>query len=521
MWCAIAATSFATKDSTTPPPAVKLNLLQAIQLALKNNRSIHVDSYSPQIARAEVLESKGVFDPTLSFSRGRSDEDFPTPGDPLSYQSTRVDDYSLGLNGLLPTGTSYRLAGTANNTRGTSNGFADIYTSHAGISVTQPLLRGFGFSSNLIEVRVAAAGLKISEWNFRQTIIDTVTQVTLAYSDLLLAHEQLVIARRSQELAASLVDGNERRFAAGGISENQVIQARARAAAREETIVAADRNVRESDNRLRALLGESSFPGDGPLLGIESISEPPTLPASMMDAAESLRKALASRPDYQAAQANLTREQLRDGYARSQLMPSIDVVLNYGYNGLDSNFDRSRRMVEDSDYRGYSAGVVVTMPLTFTRERGRARIARLSREQAEADLGRLKQEIALAVANARGRIDAAQRRVEANQRAVDLANRALDDEIKKLHAGASTTFVVLQLQENLTQVASSLHRSKADQRVAEALYERELGVTLERNGIRATAGDRTTENAAYRAKGHLPQQVSSRQPSNFSSVETR
>ena len=135
-------------------------------------------------------------------------------------------------------------------------------------------------------------------------------------------------------------------------------------------------------------------------------------------------------------------------------------------------------MVKDYDNRSYSAGVVVKLPLTFAEGRGRARSARLQLRQSEADLTRLEQDIAVTIASAAGQIETTRQRVAANRAASDLAKQALDAEIKKLRAGTSSTFVVLNLQEQLIQAENSLYNALADERRAHAIYDRELGRTL-------------------------------------------
>jgi outer membrane protein TolC len=116
--------------------------------------------------------------------------------------------------------------------------------------------------------------------------------------------------------------------------------------------------------------------------------------------------------------------------------------------------------------------------------RGRARAAKLSLRQTEADLSRLEQDIAVAVTAAAGQIETTGQRVAATLNAYELAKQALDAEQKRFRAGTSTTFFVLQLQEQLSAVESGYYRALADQRRAIANYQRELGTTLAKYNIK-------------------------------------
>jgi outer membrane protein len=455
--------------------AAPLTLDEAIARALRQNQRIKVSSFERGIARANVLTSYGRFDPALTFRRKYTESELPVSSNPIVSQITKTDDYSLALEGATPWGLSYSLGATARNERGTSNSFSNDFLTFGGVAVTQPLLRGFGFGSNLAELRIAKANRGISDWDYRQTVIDTVTNTIFAYEGLAEARANLRIAVRSRDLAAQLVSDNERRNRVGALSDADVTQARARVANREEQILVARRSTRDVENNLRELMGESLLTTDGPGLEIEALAlTPPVTP----DGATDLRHAFELRPDYQAAKLGIVIRRASDSQAHNQLLPRVDFVGSFGYNGESSNFAASRTQVRDQDHRAYSAGVVVSIPLTFADGRGRARAARLALQQSEADMVRIEQDIAVRVTAAIGQLETTAQRVEASTRAYQLAQQALDAEQKRFKAGTSSTFILLQLQEQLSSVESNQVRAIADARRALATYERETGTTL-------------------------------------------
>ena len=272
-----------------------LTLDDAIRLALENNQRIKVSAFGPQIARANVLAEYGRFDPALTFNRSYGETETPgTVLPPGSRALTQTDNYSLTLDGLLPWGLNYSIGTTAENQRGTFNTFTDNYATFGGVTVTQPLLRGFGFGANLAGLRIAKANRGISDWQHRQTVIDTVTNVIVAFNNLQQARDNVRIARLSRDLAAHLLDENENRHRVGANSDAEVTQARAQVANREESILLAERSVRDVENQLRLLIGQTSFPVDGPSFEIAELA-----PAAdvTVDAAADAKKALDLRPD--------------------------------------------------------------------------------------------------------------------------------------------------------------------------------------------------------------------------------
>jgi len=467
-------------------PAVSLSnpltLDDAVRLALERNQRIKVSAFSRGISRANLLAEYGHFEPSLTFQRNYSEDRTPVSSNPLGNatpvninQLTQVDNYRASLDGVMPWGLSYSLGASAQNQRGTFNSFSNQFVTFGGLSVTQPLLRGFGFGPTLANLRIAKANRGISDWDHRQTVIDTVTNVIFAYNNVLQARENVRIARLSRDLAMQLLDQNEKRFKVGFSADADVTQARARAATREESILFAERGEQNAENQLRQLTGETVFSAAGPALDLTPL--PPAAPFAVEPAAD-LKKAYELRPDFQAARLGLVIHRTTEMLAHNSLLPRVDFVGSYGYAGLDRDFAASRRQVSAEDNRSYTAGVVVNVPLGFTEGRARARAARLSLRQSEADLARLEQDIAVSVARAAGQIETTRRRVAANRAAYDLAKQALDAELKKLRAGTSSTFVVLNLQGELIGAEISFYNSLADQRRAHAAYDRELGRTL-------------------------------------------
>ena len=454
-----------------------LTLDDAIRLALENNQRIKVSAYGPQIARANVLAEYGAFDPALSF--GRSSGETESPGlivPPAQRAVTSLDTYSASLDGLTPWGLNYSLGATASNANGPATGYADAYATFAGVTVTQPLLRGFGFGANLAGLRIAKANRGISDWQHRQTVIDTVTNVVLVYINLQQARENLRIAQFSLDLATQQARENEKRHRVGSNSDADVTQAQASVANREEAVLIYRRTVHTIENQLRLLTGETVFTVDGPAL---AIAELPPAPDLTVDAAADLKAAYEMRPDYQASRLGLTVNRASEALARNQLLPRLDFVGTYGYGGLDPSFPAARAQVRDQDARVYSVGVQVRVPLFFAEGRGRARAARLTRQQSEADLVRFEEDIAVSVAAAAGQIETTRQRVAATRRAFDLQQQVLANEQKKFKAGTSDTRFVLQEQQQLAFVQNSYVGALADQRRAHALYDREIGRTLE------------------------------------------
>lgn len=480
---ALALPAIAQSPLPAAADAEKITLEEAIQRALAKNYSIKVQGFDSSISSSLVTQAWGKFDPVLSANYSYSTSSTPATIDanqvlisPASIVDT--DSYGANIGGLLPWGMTYQLGGTSANTRGSFNAYADSFSTFAGISGTQPLLRNFGLGPTLASIRIAQANRGISRWQFRQAVMDTITNVIFAYYDLDFFYANLRSAVRSKELAVQLLEENRKRFKVGSMSEYDVTSAESRAATREEGILIAQQQVRDAENALKRLITDDKTTG---LLARRiTIEPPPTAPVVVVDASADFPRALVNRPDYQQAKLVLQRADINRRLQLNQLLPRIDLVGSYGYTGNGITFQGSTEQLRSQDFRSYSFGVVASIPLTFTTERGRYRAAKMQERQAEAQLAQIEQGIVVQIGNAAGQVETAQKRVQATRRARELAQSTLDSEVKRLRAGASTTFFVSQQQEILSGAEVREANALSDYAKALAEYDRQLGVTVEK-----------------------------------------
>lgn len=464
-----------------------LTLGAAVRLALSRNHVVRIEELGRPLAKAGVTEAWGQFDPRLSGSYGESLAETPLApfgagSGARGFVGERVDKTTLGLEGVLPWGTGYRLGADTWKLRNQGTGFTstDGTTAWAGVSVTQPLLRGFGPAS-FARVRVARTNLSLSEWEFRSVLMSTVTRTIAACAELEFAEARVTIARRSLEMAQQLRKENARREELGAMSEYDVLSAEARVASREETLQQAERGLVYAGNALLALVARSGAEvGAGGAPRVAALALPGPLQGTR---AEDLRDALAKRPDYRQAELLRKRGSLEKGEALNQLLPRVDLVASYGRNALAGDVAGARADLRSREFESWSTGVQVSVPLGSFAERGRHRAAGLRLRQAELRLEKLEQDIALEIADVAARYDSAHKRVSSAERARQLNQRALEAELKKLRAGTGTTFNVLYQQDQLNQAELTEAYARADLIRAAADYDQATGRTLETHGV--------------------------------------
>ena len=458
----------------------KIDLSTAVELALGRNFTIRVEEFGPKIASESLKQSKGRFDPVFETRYIASEDDNPQSVDPftnLPDSFTVKDDLlSIGFEGLLPWGTTYQFEFESDNRRGSFNDFEDAFSTFAGFTFTQPLLRNFGLKSNRSQIRVARRDYRISEWSFRQSLIDVITDTVFAYNDLYFARQNLKVAERSRDLAERLYSDNLKRVEAGFMAPLDIVVAEARVAIRDERLIRAKRVFLNRKNLFKQLITDEI--GDLPKLDI-SIEAPPTPAPPDIDVDRDYAFALKNRPDYRQAVLGLEKREIEQMRDRNLALPTLDFIGRYGLRGLDDTLGSSLGILRSETNQAYTVGAFFRIPITNREGRFRRTAATLAFNRSELDLKRFEQFILVEIDNAARRIETDRLRIKAAARARELTARSLEAEEKKLRVGTSTTFFVLELQEDLENAAISEIATITDYNKAVAEYYRQLGSTLD------------------------------------------
>ena len=455
--------------ASTPTP-IHLTLRKAIQLAIENNLAIKVAEFNPDIADARITAELGVFDPSLILDATHHSVHSASG-------ETETGDFGIGIGGTSLYGTDYNvgLANTATRYR--------QYSTGAQFAITQPLLRGFGSDVNLASLRIARNNRQISEWEFKQGIINVVTQTVFVYNELYSALRTHEAATHSRDLALELCKEEKARAEIGVKIELDVITAQAEAAAREEAVLLAKNNIETYERLLKQLITSDTKT----LLQTRvSIEPPPTAAIGRLDVEAGLREALTTRPDYQQALVALQTRHINVVTARNEALPRLDLFGSLKLLGLDSNDIVNSLRFFDSNTRNpqnWSVGALLSIPIGNRTAKGRLTAARLLDAQALVTLKQLEQTIIVDVANAAGEVETSRQRIDSTNEALRLAKESLSAGEKRHAAGSATTFEVLQLQKAMTEAAAALIRAEADYRKALSEYDRQTGTTLRRNVI--------------------------------------
>lgn len=511
-----------------------LTLREALAMALENNKDIEVARHNVKIAEFDFTGAQGVYDPKLSsqtyFERIETPISSFLSGGVNGFTNNSDLTANARLEGQTPMfGGNYRLDFSSIR-QTTDNQFVPLspqYPTALTFNYTQPLLRGLKFDSNRRQIEIARKNLSLTDAQFRQRAIETITSVQRAYWDLVFALRNLQVQKDAVRDSRAQLEHNQRLVTEGSLAPIDVVAAEAQVAGFEQSLFSALEEVSRSENNLKNLIAVnrqadlwnlSVVPTDSVDLAPPQISLP-----------EALKAAMDNRPELQ--QATVAREinQIDQKYFREQTKPGIDLVGSYGMVGLagllsstainpitSSNialrdrvnllsefaglqplpittsqfspdliggYGKSLGNLAANRYSNFRVGVQINLPL-----RNRTAEAQLGRSLVEGQRittqrEQLEQSIQVDVRNALQAV----RSAEARLRAAGIARRASEQqyqsEQRKLDAGQSTVFLVLERQTALTTARGNELRAQTDLNKSIAELQRATGNALTTNDI--------------------------------------
>ena len=399
------------------------------------------------------------------------------------------------------------LTGAFNSSRLDSNNARTDYNPYTsgslGLTLTQPLLQGFGIATNRRYISIAKNNLKISNEAFRQQLIDTLASVVRLYWDLVSLNEDVRVKREALALSEKLLQDNQAQVEVGTLAPIEVKRAQAEVARSRQDLANSTGLVLQQELILKTILTRrgTADPLVSSLRVVPSdrIQVPPQEP--VREASRLVRQAISNRPDLAQAQLQITNSELTLKGSRNAILPELDLVATVQNSGLAGSFNTiaplagsGPRMPDPTfiggggsflgqifahDYPNYFIGINLNLPL-----RNRVAQSDLIRDEIQLRQTRVRyqqmeNQIRLEVENALLNLQRARASYDASVETRQLQEEALDSEQQRYQVGASTTYMVIQYQRDLAQARTTEVVAQGNYAKAIAALERSTGQTLD------------------------------------------
>ena len=399
------------------------------------------------------------------------------------------------------------------------------------MSITQPLLNGFGLGVNTRNIRIAKNNRKIADWVFAQQAITTITNTTNAYWELAFARENVKVQQQAVAVAQKLYEDNKKQLEIGSMAPLDVTRAESELATDNQNLIVAQTVQLQDEQILKNAISKDPLAGN--LINIEIIpTDRPKQPAVIENPSfeDSVKEAFAKRPELQEEVYNLKNAAIdvrathnallptaslsaywqSVGLAGNSAIPGTQVLASSGVpivnangtpvliggneifaasvttpsTGTKSNgFTDAQSQIFHNDFPEYAVQLNLTLPLRNRSAQADNARAILVQRQLETQMQQLKNAALLDVRNSYIALTQGRAQVQAASKARELQQQTFDAEQKKYQLGASTVYNVILTQRDLITAQGTEIRALANLEEAKASYERALGRTLEVNNV--------------------------------------
>ena len=484
---------------------VPLSLEDAVAIALERNLGLKVENLRLEESEWGLFGEYGIYDLTLTGRLSALDETSPAASNLDGAEVRQFDQQqlNLGLRQLTPIGGTVGVQW--NNLRQETNSTFSLLNPSYGVdfdfTYDQPLLRDRGRLATQRRILVAQNNYDISRETFERQVITTVSQAKQRYWDLVDAQLQLEVDEEALQLAERLHEQNQVRVDVGTLPQLELVQSEAGVAQRREAVIASTAAVQNAEDALRRLL---DLEDDLWSVPIKTTTDPEMEEVSI-DLEAGIASALEHRPEITTQLLQVENLRVDEDYFRNQRMPRLDLAVTYGYNGLggdvtqrdfvtgeilgtaEGGYSDALDQITGMDFEGWAAALNLLMPLQNRSAEAAEAMASIGRERGEAELADLEAEITAEVRRTARLVETAAALIDSTTASRRLAEENLNAEQKRFDNGLSTSFQVLEIQEDLSQARSRQAFAITAYRKALVEYLRVTGRLLEQSGVELAA----------------------------------
>jgi outer membrane protein TolC len=461
--------------------------------------------------------------------------------------TTTNTTYSLSpaLNKSFELGGGNYTLNFANSHTNTSSTFSFInpyYSSNLSLTFTQPLLRNRSIDNSRRQIRIQKKRLEQSDADFRLRTISVITSVQQAYWELVFALRDQQNQLANLNLSRENLKVVEAQIAVGVKAPLERAEVQTELANRESALLVSVQNVSIAENNLKQLIfKDSSAPEWSAQVTPTDTPKFDSAPVNLIDA---LKEARANRPELRRLRLQNDINQVDLKFFKNQTKPQIDIQSTLATTGLagtdvsgalpagtlvpiisgDPTLNANAfllQQIRDIQLRagfplatvptiaalggppadligGYgkdlsnlfsfktrniTVGVAFQIPLRNRTAEANLAGARIQGEQLQASLRSQDQIIEVDVRNAAQAVETARLRVLSAREARTNAEMQLEGEQRLYQVGRSTTFLLFQRENALTNARAAELRAETDYNKALADLQRATSTTLRANNV--------------------------------------
>jgi outer membrane protein TolC len=443
----------------------QLSLREAILLALRYNPNIQNAELDRIVQRYQLRLAYNEFELQYALGGAAAIEKSRYSGVGSTTNKSFIASPEVNLKTPLGTQAGISIDNNVSN--------YNSYTPVLNLSVTQPLLRGFGKQANEANLANAIDNEWLNKLNLQQAVTAQVTQVITAYRTLILSGNNLQNQRLQLMEAQKSFELNKKQIAAGQLEPTGNIQQSYQIESLNLMVEQAENDFKLAAQDLLQTIGldpqmHLSVPSD---VTIDKIVVP--------NLQQSIEQALKHNTQYLAQQMLLRADERAYAVAKNQQLWQLDLSGNLQTGAVNSLDGRGGLpALYNGRNTNQTARLTLTVPINDINRRSQLISAKVKLEQDRLNLIAMRRALQTTITNTINNIQSLAKRYQLAEKQVKLAAQSYELEKKKQQAGISSSLDVNDTQNQLIQAQSGLIDAKIAYLNQLSTLDQILGTTL-------------------------------------------
>ena len=367
------------------------------------------------------------------------------------------------------------------------------------VTLTQPVLRGFGSSVNYRYIHIANIDRNISRLLFEQQVLETIYGASRIYFDLVSLGENIAVQQDSLNAARKLQSDEAAQVEFGTLAPIELVRANALVSSSQFSLAQAQGLYRTQEVILRTLI---TRPGS-PVFSAAFTEIVPTDTIVVPDAMDSIpvgdliQQGLARRPDLAQSALQVKTGQINASASRNQALPQLNVYANVQTRGV------AEQPFEQLGSQGtalpilplafatgglrvstiYQAGIQLNLPIRNRLAESDAARDAIQVRQVQARTEKLEDQIREDIENAQIAVETSFAAYQAARASRGYQQQLLQADRDRVEFGQSTPLQVVQDTAFLSQARATEIAARSNYQKARIELDHQLGDLLEKNGI--------------------------------------
>ena len=470
---------------------IDLSIKDLIKEVVKRNPNILFDKIQGDILDSQIAYEDAMFTPQFYVNLTHQDSNTPNNTETtlsrgyLSTYSEKTNNIEVGMTGVLPSGAKWNTSLKSNDKQ---SNVIDKYKEYdtefddsVEISVSQPLLKGYGSEITKSKYHLAKADKEIYLKQYKKRLMDVMGSVIQTYWKYYGAIQLQHSWKESLKINKQTIYILKQRAQSGDVAYSEVLEAQSASMVREAELKNMNIEVNKIKNEILTLLNVSS--NDNKDIQFNLVD----LPDTKIDTNKILKensnveeyyvKALQNWPELAIAKEKLKKEQLQIDFTKDLARPQLDLISTASSTTLS---DKRENSFYDDDFISFSVGLQFSMPLFNTQSNNAIQMAKLKKKQVELEIQTLDKGLYNAISTKLSSLKDAKDQVMFYENGLKIKQELYDYVQKGFNLGEKSIRDTLIQEEDIINYQRKLFNAIIDWKLSEASLDKAAGTLFDK-----------------------------------------